>query len=221
MDTIPRKWFSLSEAFEHFGDPVLLRRLNELEPHARTVSKRTQHLHNEYRKTFRTIHESMIDRLKSGELIAHGLDKHGWINEGFTEIAPARWSVLHIRYDLGEVYGPGGLVLVDVQISEALDVTQQPQAFGGPDHIFEHWSDYRYVKMRGLEFKLGPKQAQVVKLLHAASQTDEPWVHGKVLLGDSIASKSVYELFKSKKNWRELIESDGHGRYRLNLAGNA
>jgi hypothetical protein len=63
-------------------------------------------------------------------------------------------------------------------------------------------------------------QAAVVKQLHEASLGSSPWVSGKVLLerADS-GSSALADLFKSQVDppWRELIESDSKGRYRLRL----
>lgn len=83
--------------------------------------------------------------------------------------------------------------------------------------IFEHDYDYRNVRLGPLTFQLGPKQGSVVCMLHGASKRPDPWVHGKHLLHGSIRSMRVSELFKSQPYWRALIESDGRGKYRLNL----
>jgi hypothetical protein len=63
-------------------------------------------------------------------------------------------------------------------------------------------------------------QVAVVKQLHEASLTSYPWVHGKLLLKKANSgSSTIADLFKSQVDppWRELIESDRNGQYRLRL----
>ena len=44
----------------------------------------------------------------------------------------------------------------------------------------------------------------------------EPWQSGKAILAAAGSrSLKMSDVFKSKKNWRLLIESDGRGAYRL------
>lgn len=83
---------------------------------------------------------------------------------------------------------------------------------------FVHRDDYSEVVFSGELFRLGPLQAAVVRQLHEASQSGNPWRPGKELLSNSSASTMrIVDLFKVKKNWRTLIVSDGRGNYRLNL----
>ena len=83
---------------------------------------------------------------------------------------------------------------------------------------FVHRDDFSEVVFSGELFRLGPLQASVVRQLHEASLTANPWRPGKELLSNSNASTMrIVDLFKVKKNWRTLIVSDGRGNYRLNL----
>ncbi|MCB1376976.1 MAG: hypothetical protein KDK89_01190 [Alphaproteobacteria bacterium] len=83
---------------------------------------------------------------------------------------------------------------------------------------FVHRDDYSEVVFSGELFRLGPLQASVVRQLHEACLTANPWRPGKELLSNSNASTMrIVDLFKVKKNWRTLIVSDGRGNYRLNL----
>ncbi len=77
--------------------------------------------------------------------------------------------------------------------------------------------DYREVRCNGHHFKLGPIQAEVVRALQEALEAGQPWQNGKVILTQA-GSKSLRmaDVFKSKKNWRQLIRSDRKGGYRLN-----
>jgi len=81
---------------------------------------------------------------------------------------------------------------------------------------FWHSPTYDVVRLRGVEFRLGPIRREVVRKLHEASRTDRPSVSGKLLLPDP--TRRMVDTFKSlKPSWRLLIESDGRGSYRLNL----
>jgi len=83
-----------------------------------------------------------------------------------------------------------------------------------PDLVQEN--DYRIVKFRGRDFRLGPLQARVVKLLHDAQQRGEPWVYGKTLLHEAGSKgRRVSDLFKAKKDWRQVIDTGRRGFYRL------
>jgi len=83
-------------------------------------------------------------------------------------------------------------------------------------NVFHASADYHHVRCNGHEFQLGPIQAQVVRILHAAAQRGEPWQSGKAVLGEAGSrSLKMSDIFKSKKDWPLLIESNGRGAYRL------
>lgn len=81
---------------------------------------------------------------------------------------------------------------------------------------FHASDDYQDVRCNGQQFRLGPIQSQVVRLLHEAAARGEPWQNGKAIL-TAVGSRSLKmsDVFKSKKNWRALIASNGRGAYRL------
>ncbi|MCG6557682.1 hypothetical protein MB818_05695 [Ruegeria sp. 1NDH52C] len=82
--------------------------------------------------------------------------------------------------------------------------------------VFFASADYRDVHCNGHRFRLGQIQANVVRALHAAAQQGEPWQSGKaVLAAAGSRSTKMHDVFKSKKNWSLLIESDRQGAYRL------
>lgn len=78
--------------------------------------------------------------------------------------------------------------------------------------------DYSEVRCNGHRFQLGPIQAAVVRALHRAAQAGQPWQNGKTILSEA-RSKSLRmsDVFKSKENWRDLIQSDRRGNYRINM----
>lgn len=78
--------------------------------------------------------------------------------------------------------------------------------------------DYSEVRCNGHRFQLGPIQAAVVRALHRAAQSGQPWQNGKNILSEAHSrSLRMSDVFKSKKNWRDLIRSDRRGNYRLNI----
>ncbi len=84
--------------------------------------------------------------------------------------------------------------------------------------LFSHSDDYQTVKFRGESMRFGFIQASIIKQLHEISLTNQPWCHGKILLKNSGSqSEQVKDIFSSKANWREVIESDGRGYYRLRI----
>ncbi|PZP83555.1 MAG: hypothetical protein DI582_10800 [Azospirillum brasilense] len=88
----------------------------------------------------------------------------------------------------------------------------------GIDGTFRYSNDYRHVTMDNQEFHLGDVQARIVGLLHEAACSRSPWVHGKILLYDSGAKTTrMRDLFKLKKHWEHLLNSNERGYYRLNL----
>jgi len=74
----------------------------------------------------------------------------------------------------------------------------------------------RHVIVGDVRYRLGEVQARVVNRLHAAAVAGTPWVDGKRLLHD-VGSRSlrVSNLVKSQPRWRELIQMDGRGNYRI------
>ena len=53
---------------------------------------------------------------------------------------------------------------------------------------------------------LGTVQAQVVRLLHQAALSDNPWCDGKAILSEAGAtSMRMSDVLKSQKQWRHVI----------------
>lgn len=77
--------------------------------------------------------------------------------------------------------------------------------------------DYSVISVANRTFEFGPIQARVIRILHDATLNGAPWRNGKhVLLEAKSSSARVADLFKSQPEWRQLIKSDGRGKYRLN-----
>lgn len=92
-----------------------------------------------------------------------------------------------------------------------------------PDRVatesgFRFSNDYRHVTLDGNEYHLGDVQARVVEQLHDAARSRQPWVHGKTLIYESGSrAPRVRDIFKHKREWRQLIHSNDRGYYRLNV----
>jgi len=83
---------------------------------------------------------------------------------------------------------------------------------------FEHSDDFRWVKLRGAEFKLSKRRAKVIAILHDAYRVRKPvlsWEQISSRLGD--ISHSMSALFKKSPAWKTLIIEVSPGLYRLNL----
>ena len=83
---------------------------------------------------------------------------------------------------------------------------------------FKHSADYYEVILADQTYSFGPSQAGVVRKLHQAFLSGEPWCRGTDLLAGTDSGRMV-DLFKRKKDpsWRALIMSDGKGKWRLNI----
>ena len=95
------------------------------------------------------------------------------------------------------------------------------------EDIFKHSPDYRSVNLRGVEFSLTSKQAQVIEILHELYEKGTLEVGGQYILerlGDDDSDRintdnRLRDIFKSRPNaWGNLIVPGGSkGSYRLNI----
>ena len=71
----------------------------------------------------------------------------------------------------------------------------------------------------GRRYRFTPTQAKVLRFLHEAALRGSPWQSGKAVLA-AVGSQSLKlgDLFKRRPEWRDLVEADGCGLYRLALA---
>jgi hypothetical protein len=101
---------------------------------------------------------------------------------------------------------------------------QQPEESPAPGSSdprpgFVHSPDYRMVQIAGETFSLGAYQAAVVRILHHAALAGNPWCNGVAILAEiECSTLRMSDLFKSKRGWRTLIESNSRGMYRLAAA---
>jgi len=106
----------------------------------------------------------------------------------------------------------------DISLFEQKHCISESQKSKGLESNFTHSKDYQTVHINGINFRFGFVQSQIIQQLHEASQTDQVWVHGKQLLHLSGSrSEQLRNVFQGKKFWRQCIESDSRGYYRLRL----
>lgn len=167
--------------------------------------------------------------LRSGELIASGLAAPVGMKSQREDIPTPLWEVLELDIDACEARAPG-FRLVGVKVREACEADQEgiPEANTslqpreGSEQEFHHAPTYEWVTIRGSRFVLDGRLREIVRLLHDASKRPDPWISGKRLTQDAgYSTMDVSGLFKRHKqpDWRELIEGDGRGNFRLHLKG--
>ena len=107
------------------------------------------------------------------------------------------------------------------RVEALLEQQSSASSIRGPQSIlaFDHSPDYRMVRFGGETFSLGRFQAHVVRILHHAAQSGQPWCRGVDILSEiECSTLRMSDLFKSKRGWRTLIESNSRGMYRLAAA---
>ena len=77
-------------------------------------------------------------------------------------------------------------------------------------------TDFRELEIDGKCYYFGEKQSEILRLLHEAALDGQPWQNGKQLL-HQVGSESftLSNVFKHKPIWKELIQSNKRGAYRL------
>ncbi|GHC13881.1 hypothetical protein [Cerasicoccus arenae] len=75
---------------------------------------------------------------------------------------------------------------------------------------------FKSLNIDGETHYFGEMQTRILSLLHQAALRGEPWQNGKRLLQEAGSeSFTLSNIFKHKPIWREIIESDKRGSYRL------
>ncbi len=178
-------------------------------------------LQKEYRSKRQAIEAAFTELLADGTFFGSGIPKYGQSRE---VIHPTLWDVVFVAFQFEEVVGQGRTFYKP----EFFDLTALPLNIRSiPDWLdaelgalglnnFRHDGEYRHVVLNGLDFTLSPLHAKVVALLHQAWLDGEPWRNGaEVLEQAGSAQLKMVDVFKSRSDWRSLIDSDGKGMYRL------
>jgi hypothetical protein len=88
-----------------------------------------------------------------------------------------------------------------------------------PTRQMQHTADFSEVVIGGRAFRFRGVQAAILRHLHNSAGEGKPWVAGKQLLRDAGShSTRLLDVFKRHPDWRDLIESDGCGAYRLKIS---
>ena len=78
--------------------------------------------------------------------------------------------------------------------------------------------DFSYFIMNGQEYMFGETQAKIIKHLWQANVNGNPWQYGKRILADiGSGSDRIKSVFNHNPDWKNVINSDGKGKYKLNL----
>lgn len=116
----------------------------------------------------------------------------------------------------------GDLVILDAEKSRfEVEGNAKAASLAGrceesPGDRFESDSSFKLIKYLGNEYRLGDLQAAVLKELWRRAKEGDPWQSGKAVLSRvGSQSYSLSSLFRRNPVWRELVQSDGRGSYRL------
>lgn len=184
------------------------------------------------RQAWQRILGELRAQLQAGKLTAYAREVFPF--GSVRPIPPDAWNSLRItNIRPGRAKGPG-IELTGLCISlgappqsrltehrpedESSSVQDEGQAH---ENKFSANEDYSVVCIGTAEFHFGDLQAAVIRELHRASLTTEPWCSGKALLhGAGAHSNNVGDLFRRHINpsWRVLIEYRHNGKYRLSVA---
>jgi hypothetical protein len=220
---------TLEEAYRAFSDPLLIAKADRYASAKNPLlfwvagepKSPYEIAHDEYWRIRRPLEDAFLEKLKSGELCAVGVEVPASASSTHELINPQLWHVLVPNFEESTAAG-AGLNVVDILVFDStelklatkiVDDTSIAAAYE-PISIVAN-KDCSVVVLGEVEFRFGQLQAAVVKALHEASHTDDPWRNGKALLAETGAqTRSLGDLFRRHQNWRLLIETY-RGMYRL------
>lgn len=231
-DERPPPLTDLAEAVLEWSDPEQVAQLRAFRtaafapgcenPTDAWINKRAaDHPFFKYRKIETELEERFVERVMKGELVLSAFTDPITPSSRREVLFPELLEVVEFDFFHGEAYGDG-FKLVKFQVHAADPALEQElaRARAVVGNEFSHNANYTRVSIRRMAFELSGGLSQIVRRLHEASQTEDPWVPGKRLLGDSgYQSSWMGDVFKRYKDpsWRELIEGNGRGSFRLNL----
>jgi len=222
---IEKSYFGIEEIMERWQMPE--RDLGYLaENDELRLSVRVYELHVEFGR-FEWHQDRSTVWLANGTVRHSGLvDLHA--GDAFMIFRCAEWQLTEFRTVCGSllrIVDPGQplhVMLGDLLVRrEERDRLERARGFRGAGLCsgqpgFSASADFRHVCSDGQHFRLGGVQARVVRELHRAREVGEPWQSGKRLLSLARSrSMRMADVFKSHPKWRELIESNRPGHYRL------
>ncbi len=223
----PRK-FSLDEALRHWSDPGDLTFVDELGLYSEDpvggltktpVNEAYFERHREWNRRRKPLIEALMAKLRSGELSASGIDRRINITTKREAIDPELWDLLKPGFKNSDAKGPGlHIVHIEVEAAAGGRAARTAAPPHAPAEEFAFSEGYRRVRIREHKFDFSGGQCTVIRLLHEASRSSDPWVVGKTLIyAAGYNFMYVGDAFRRHKNWRELIEGNRRGLYRLKL----
>ncbi|HEV7253602.1 MAG TPA: hypothetical protein VGN97_10970 [Mesorhizobium sp.] len=224
----------LEDAAKAFSRPSFLQVFKRAEAERdRLFSRFTDEPEHELRRAddkvdraSRLLRTALRKRLRAGELIATGIKVPASLLSPRQVIGPELWRVLEPDFDDSSARG-AGLTVVDVLVCEPHELEAHVcrvasedtgEAAASPVGICN--SNYTTVRLSEGEFLLGPVQASVIRELHQASLTPDPWRTGRAVLDAAGSnSKGIRDVFQrhTDPSWRLLIE-EKRARYRLRVS---
>jgi hypothetical protein len=226
---IPKEYFTLGEVLARWKIPEAdLRYLAETDQLRLSIVVFNRHLelgcHEEIDKG-RSARVPWHHGRFNGLLDLHAEDVHALFRYGGWRVSEFR----HAHADYGWLLEDDDFIELraeDLQVRRAErdrlehELGLNPIHRERPERVvgFQATPDYRAVVVGHRAFKLGPIQAKIIALLHRAARDGVPWQSGKDILSKAGSRcLRMQDVFKSQPGWRELIESDGRGAYRLIL----
>jgi len=225
----PKKGLGPDAALKHWSDKAAYSELMTLSGEATPPAVEDAHkfisdvgLRREYSSKREAIEVAFREKLIDREILASGIASFGEQRE---VMPPSIWELLEIdygmfgdavgeyrKYEKLEFFEPSAVPLNIRSIPDWLAEDLKTSGY----RTFEHDPDYRHVTLNGIAFTLGPIQSRVVELLHQAAIVRDPWLVGPTTLEKAGSEqRKMVDAFKSCKDWRLLIDSDGRGMYRL------
>lgn len=228
LDKVPA--LDLEAALRHWSDPVAVARLDVLRGPLATSWWDDDLDGEHYRERFRLRHtlvRRFLDRMTNGELVLTGLAAPISLASR-REVIPADIiEVLEISFVDATARAPG-LRLIQLKVHEAQGqkgASRSAWDGSGAGHSpapdeFQHNGDYSRVVIRCHVFDLSGGLCQIVARLHEAALSTAPWLVGKQIMAEcGYGFALIGDAFKRHQSpsWRELIEGNNRGLYRLNL----
>lgn len=177
----------------------------------------------------RSVEADILERISKGELVLTGYAFPLQLTSRREVVPPQLLEVLEIDLTKREAEGPG-LRLIHLKVHSAgeSDASSTHLEWENDSVVvaeseqreFTHSADYGRVTIRGMAFDLSGGLCQIVARLHEASRNLDPWLNGKRLMAEcGYSFDSIADAFKRHRDpcWRELIEGNRRGLFRLNL----
>jgi hypothetical protein len=150
-------------------------------------------------------HEHCIRLFKTGSVTLRGF---------VTSCGGSRYVLPHSAEDIRASIDDLLVLEEDLRSFEAAQSTIIESLSQGGIEVLD--DSFRILKIDGKIHRFGEMQAAILGKLQQAAIEGEPWKNGKRLLAE-VGSESftLGNVFKHKPVWKQLVNSDGRGSYRL------